>query len=116
MATTTQEPFWTGWTHQFAQTAPGVRIHYVDVGPRDAPPVVLVHGWPDLWFGWRVRRLHPRPANLAVYQGHTSVLTYVCACVCVAALEQHQIRALSSRYRLIVPGTMEELAGTQMCC
>jgi hypothetical protein len=51
-----------------------------------------------------------------VYQGHTSVLTYVCACVCVAALEQHQIRALSSRYRLIVPGTMEELAGTQMCC
>jgi len=63
MVATTQEPFWVGWTHQFAQTAPGVRIHYVDVGPHDAPPVVLVHGWPDLWFGWRVRRLRPRPAK-----------------------------------------------------
>lgn len=55
MATTSGEPFWANWTHKFVQTAPDVRIHYVDVGPRDAMPVVLVHGWPDLWFGWRVR-------------------------------------------------------------
>lgn len=37
------------------RTAEGITLHYVDVGPRDALPVVLVHGWPDLWFGWRVR-------------------------------------------------------------
>jgi pimeloyl-ACP methyl ester carboxylesterase len=36
------------------RTAEGVTLHYVDVGPRDALPIVLVHGWPDLWFGWRV--------------------------------------------------------------
>ncbi|KAE8982070.1 hypothetical protein PR003_g24146 [Phytophthora rubi] len=56
------------WPHTFMRTAQGVTLHYVDVGPRDALPVVLVHGWPDLWFGWR-----------------------------------HQIQALQSSYRLIVP-------------
>ncbi|OQR87249.1 epoxide hydrolase [Achlya hypogyna] len=38
--------------HAFAQLN-GVRLHYVDVGPRDGTPVVLLHGWPDLWWGWR---------------------------------------------------------------
>ncbi|ETI41750.1 hypothetical protein L914_12574 [Phytophthora nicotianae] len=56
------------WPHAFMRTAEGITLHYVDVGPRDALPVVLVHGWPDLWFGWR-----------------------------------HQIQALQSSYRLIVP-------------
>jgi soluble epoxide hydrolase/lipid-phosphate phosphatase len=42
------------WPHAFMRTAEGVTLHYVDVGPRDALPIVLVHGWPDLWFGWRV--------------------------------------------------------------
>uniref|UniRef100_H3GNJ8 AB hydrolase-1 domain-containing protein n=1 Tax=Phytophthora ramorum TaxID=164328 RepID=H3GNJ8_PHYRM len=56
------------WPHAFMRTAEGITLHYVDVGPRDALPVVLVHGWPDLWFGWR-----------------------------------HQIQALQSTYRLIVP-------------
>ncbi|KUF88874.1 Eukaryotic translation initiation factor 3 subunit G [Phytophthora nicotianae] len=51
------------------ETPEGIRLHYVDVGPRDALPVVMVHGWPDLWFGWRC----------------------------------HQIQALGSKYRLLVP-------------
>ncbi|KAL3670220.1 hypothetical protein V7S43_004533 [Phytophthora oleae] len=59
---------WEKWPHTFMETPDGIRIHYVDVGPRDALPVVMVHGWPDLWFGWR-----------------------------------HQIQALSSTYRLVVP-------------
>lgn len=53
------ERFWAQWPHRFMETASGVRLHFVDVGPRDALPVVLVHGWPDLWFGWRVRAFFP---------------------------------------------------------
>ncbi|ETN06686.1 hypothetical protein PPTG_12737 [Phytophthora nicotianae INRA-310] len=59
---------WEQWPHAFMETPEGIRLHYVDVGPRDALPVVMVHGWPDLWFGWR-----------------------------------HQIQALGSKYRLLVP-------------
>ncbi|KAG2776386.1 hypothetical protein PC129_g6406 [Phytophthora cactorum] len=59
---------WEQWPHAFMETPDGIRLHYVDVGPRDALPVMMVHGWPDLWFGWR-----------------------------------HQIQALVSTYRLIVP-------------
>lgn len=78
------------WPHTFMRTAQDVTLHYVDVGPRDALPVVLVHGWPDLWFGWRVR-IHYlyTPPPLPLIAEHSL---------------QHQIQALQSSYRLIVPG------------
>jgi pimeloyl-ACP methyl ester carboxylesterase len=31
----------------------GARLHVVTRGAREAPPVVLLHGFPDLWYGWR---------------------------------------------------------------
>lgn len=31
----------------------GVRIHYVVKGKRRAPLVVMIHGFPDFWYGWR---------------------------------------------------------------
>ncbi|MBX9627179.1 MAG: alpha/beta hydrolase [Gemmataceae bacterium] len=31
----------------------GVRLRAVTAGPRDGPPVVLLHGFPDYWRGWR---------------------------------------------------------------
>lgn len=37
---------------QFAEVN-GVRLHYVEAGPSDGPLVVLVHGFPDFWYGWR---------------------------------------------------------------
>lgn len=46
---------WDQWEHRFAPVGDDLQLHFVDVGPRDATPVVLVHGWPDLWFAWRVR-------------------------------------------------------------
>ncbi|OWY99469.1 Epoxide hydrolase [Phytophthora megakarya] len=44
---------WQQWPHNFVTTSDGIKIHYVDVGSTDNPPVVMIHGWPDLWFGWR---------------------------------------------------------------
>ncbi|MFC5280083.1 alpha/beta fold hydrolase [Halorubrum rubrum] len=31
----------------------GVRVHVVTAGDPDAPLVVLLHGHPDFWYGWR---------------------------------------------------------------
>jgi pimeloyl-ACP methyl ester carboxylesterase len=55
---------------QFA-TTPILRIAYEDGGPKDGPPVLLLHGWPD----------DPRtydavvPALQAAGPFHTSVVT-----------------------------------------
>ena len=31
----------------------GLRAHVALAGPEDAPPIVLVHGWPQNWWAWR---------------------------------------------------------------
>ncbi|WAJ27986.1 alpha/beta fold hydrolase [Antarcticirhabdus aurantiaca] len=31
----------------------GVRLHVAQAGPADGPPVLLLHGFPDFWIGWR---------------------------------------------------------------
>ena len=32
---------------------PGVRLHVVEAGPADGKPVLLLHGFPEFWWGWR---------------------------------------------------------------
>jgi pimeloyl-ACP methyl ester carboxylesterase len=32
---------------------PGVRLHVVEAGPTDGRPVLLLHGFPEFWWGWR---------------------------------------------------------------
>ena len=41
------------WRHAFAEVN-GVRLHYVEAGDGPGRPlVVLLHGFPEFWYGWR---------------------------------------------------------------
>ena len=39
----------------------GVRLHAVEAGPLDGPLVLLLHGFPEFWYGWR-RQIGPLAA------------------------------------------------------
>lgn len=31
----------------------GIRLHVMQAGPKNGSPVVLLHGFPEFWYGWR---------------------------------------------------------------
>jgi pimeloyl-ACP methyl ester carboxylesterase len=41
-----------GVRHEYVD-AGGLRTHIALAGPQDAPPILLVHGWPQNWWAWR---------------------------------------------------------------
>ncbi len=45
-------PDLAGVTHQYVD-AGGLRTHVAVGGAADAPPILLVHGWPQNWWVWR---------------------------------------------------------------
>jgi pimeloyl-ACP methyl ester carboxylesterase len=42
-----------GVTHRYVETRAGVQLHVVEAGVGDAPPLLLLHGWPQHWWCWR---------------------------------------------------------------
>jgi len=38
--------------HSFIDTN-GIKLHVVQAGPQSGVPVVLLHGFPEFWYGWR---------------------------------------------------------------
>jgi pimeloyl-ACP methyl ester carboxylesterase len=38
---------------QFAEVAPGLRLHYASCGDRSRPLMLLLHGFPEFWGAWR---------------------------------------------------------------
>jgi len=38
--------------HQTIKTN-GVKLHLVEAGPKKGPLVILLHGFPEFWYGWR---------------------------------------------------------------
>ncbi len=46
-------PGWSGSVSASQRKVNGVLVHYVEAGDAEAPLVVLLHGFPDFWWGWR---------------------------------------------------------------
>ncbi|KAI9009333.1 Alpha/Beta hydrolase protein [Phycomyces nitens] len=42
----------SSYNSQFCNTN-GIRLHYVDENSSSKEVLILIHGWPDLWLGWR---------------------------------------------------------------
>src|SRR5512139_2763147 len=38
--------------HDYLNTN-GIRLHVVQAGPKSGIPVLLLHGFPEFWYGWR---------------------------------------------------------------
>lgn len=38
--------------HAYVETN-GIQLHVVQQGPKDGPLVILLHGFPEFWYGWR---------------------------------------------------------------
>lgn len=43
------------YEHTYLQINDDVRLHLVLAGPLDGKPVLLLHGFPEFWYGWRAQ-------------------------------------------------------------
>lgn len=46
-------PALDGAEHHFVDVR-GARLHVAEMGTRSSPPVLLLHGWPQHWWSWRL--------------------------------------------------------------
>jgi pimeloyl-ACP methyl ester carboxylesterase len=45
----------------------GIRLHTIQAGPPDGDPVILLHGFPEAWFGWEKQILALAKAGFRVF-------------------------------------------------
>ena len=72
-------------THEQVPTN-GIKLHVAVAGPADGPPVVLCHGFPEIWYSWRhqlgaladagYRAVRAGPARLRRERGPPEVTAY----------------------------------------
>jgi pimeloyl-ACP methyl ester carboxylesterase len=48
-----EQGHWLGGVREGYADLSEVRLHYVEAG--DGPLVVLLHGFPEFWYGWRLQ-------------------------------------------------------------
>lgn len=102
----------------------GVRLRYASSGPADGPLVLLVHGWPELWFSWRhqlralgaagFRAVAPDCRGYGGSDAPERREAYDCATVCadMVALLRHELL----RERAILVGhDWGAILGWQLC-
>ncbi|MEW9856045.1 alpha/beta fold hydrolase [Novosphingobium sp. M1R2S20] len=44
----------TGWNSRHVRIG-DVRLHVVEAGPEDGSPIILLHGFPEFWWAWRLQ-------------------------------------------------------------
>ncbi|HEX7976697.1 MAG TPA: alpha/beta hydrolase [Anaerolineales bacterium] len=52
MSSTETNVFYSDLEHSFVETN-GLRLHTVQAGPADGPVALLLHGFPEFWWGWK---------------------------------------------------------------
>jgi haloalkane dehalogenase len=58
------------YASKYFEVRPGIRMAYIDEGPRDAPPVLLVHGNPTWSFYWRALIEALSPTHRVIVPDH----------------------------------------------
>lgn len=55
MDETPHEEEWLDGAAQHFLELPHLRMHCVTMGPEDGEPVILLHGFPEFWYSWRLQ-------------------------------------------------------------
>jgi epoxide hydrolase 4 len=45
----------SAYEHTYLQINDQIRLHIVLAGPPDGKPILLLHGFPEFWYGWRAQ-------------------------------------------------------------
>ncbi len=91
----------------YCTVAPGIKLHYARCGAKDAPLLLLVHGFPEFWFAWA----HVMPAFAERWQVVAPDLRGFNRSSCPADAAQYRADALIGDLVSLI----EQLGGGKAC-